>query len=231
MAKTFKINPKNYNPPFKKHARMIRDKITKALKPYGYVEHIEDDYLGIEGFFQYYKHPQRVCKIFFSLNSDFSDLRDPETGEVGPYGAEALEIHEIMGYLETGNSINTQTDMHEEMIDSEWEGIGDSFYHQRSQGDNTFDANPRITVKSTIEKVLKNARLYDEHVAAKYSMEMSKTGLESVFGKFGDKNSDFASVEDVVVWLEWLGYDPVKYATEEGIDELLPQTVKDVFLF
>jgi hypothetical protein len=142
-----------------------------------------------------------------------------------------LEVYEIIGYLTTGNSINTQTAMHEEMIDSVWEGVGGSFYHQRSQGDNTFEANPKIMIKSTIEKVLKNARLYDEHVAAKYSMEMSKTGLESVFGKFGDKNSDFASVEDVVGWLEWLGYDPVKFATDEGIDELLPQTVQDLFLF
>ena len=32
MTKTFKINPKNYNPPFKKHAGMIIDKITKATK-------------------------------------------------------------------------------------------------------------------------------------------------------------------------------------------------------
>ena len=215
------INPTSYSVPWNKMAVKIKNIISLELKQYGYEEWLEDDYLSIEGYNFYWKHPNRVAKLALTVSASFGD--HPEFGEDG------VELYSYSIMIGIENGVNTLTSMHETINDypeaySSWINIGAGNIE-----DNMFDF-PNISVVN-IPFLIDNVKKLDNRIFFDYDKVMEYNLVEVIHGDFGHNDADFKSWNDYMLWLTFLDVDIMSFAMSKELVNLLPPTVQDIFVF
>ena len=206
-----KFNFKEY---WKEFSKDILKEVVTQLKILGYDFHKSTESLmNSQDIHYFFKHPQRIAKLDLNIKSDTTVSSN-----------NVIELHEIHISLGIDNSVNIITNY---WID--YPSIQQSLADITNIKNNTFKY-PTLNF-SGLSKITNEIKKYDMRVFKTADDTMTEDLIKHLHGRFNNKNSDFSSLENYIAWLEWLGIDVLKFAISHNINALLPQTVKDIFLF
>lgn len=209
-----KFNFKEY---WKEFSQDILKEVVTQLKILGYDYHkSSESLLNSQDIHYWFKHPQRIAKLDLNIKSDTIVSSD-----------NVIELNEIHISLALDNSFNIITNY---WVD--YPSVKQSLADITNIKNNTFEY-PTLNF-SGLSKITNEIKKYDMRVfkTVDDTMDtMTEDLIEYLHGRFNNKNSDFSSLENYIAWLEWLGIDVLKFAISHDINSLLPQTVKDVFIF
>lgn len=225
MAKTkpqiisFPTKKPDYNTTFNTFSNDIKNIITGKLKETGYEEWLDDDSLGVEGYYCWWKHPSRVAKIFLSIDSGFTTK-----GE--------FKLQHIYVQLSINNAVNTVTEMHEMINDyPETYNSDADLFTIKDINNNTFEFKPEFLKFKILDGIFENIQKLENRIFFDYDKTMNNNQVEAIHGSFDNAGSDFKNWVDYKTWLEWLDIDVTKFAIAKDLIELYPPEAKEIFIF
>lgn len=215
----FPTKSPDYNKVFNNFAIDVKNIITNKLKTTGYQEWIDDDSLGVEGYYCWWKHPSRVAKIFLSIDSGFTTNDE-------------FKLQHIYIQLSINNAVNTVTEMHEMINDypETYNSYGDLFTI-KDIVNNTFEFKPTFLKFKILDVIFDNIQKLENRIFFDYDKTMNNNQVEAIHGPFNNNNSDFKNWSDYKNWLEWLDIDVTKFAIAKDLIELYPPEAKEIFIF
>lgn len=217
--KTYKIPNADSSEAFNSLAEIIKDKIENELKDLGYQLYIIDDSLGIEGYMAFFSHPTKVTQLMLGVNTEFDVISKDE-----------VVIDSVYAQL-TITRVNISTDYLENIIDfPETSKLFQLWDMEVKNNEITLDLT-KISSDSVIEDVLETVFDAERRFFDMFKKSLRDNNFENVYGKIGEKASVFKSIDDVCTYLENFDIDPKEFGVNENIEILMPDNVKDVFLF